>query len=279
MRKLSRLFKKHWWYFILLLSGSIFVYFNRYIILQEKLNKFSAMTLIFLVWLILLLIPLFSEIEIVGVKFKRELEKTKDELSREIKDVRLDIINYKLANNNNNTLNFGSDFLPNIEKLKEMQKVINNSTLRKEPTEEEKVDDIKKYKYSIKFELPEENIFLFKVRTYLEQNLVDICSKFGFERIQNIREMIRFLNQKELINGSMADLLTEIIKISSRGIHGEILSKEYIAFIQNTLPQVEQIFQSINNRIEYFVCPKCKYSGFTQNTSQCPKCGFNTDEY
>lgn len=53
----------------------------------------------------LLLLTLFSEIEIIGVKFKRELEKAKKELSHEIKDVRLDIINYKLSNNNNNTFN------------------------------------------------------------------------------------------------------------------------------------------------------------------------------
>jgi hypothetical protein len=277
MRKLFKLLIKHLWYLLLLLSSSIFVYLNKNIILQEKLNELSAMTLIFLVWLILLLFPLFSEIEIVGVKLKRELEKTKNELTREIKDVRLDIINFKLDNNNNNILNFGNDFLPNFEKLKEMQKEINKRTLREEPSENGNVDDINKY--STKLDLPEENIFLYKVRTYIEKNLADICSKFGFERIQNMREMVRFLNQKELINGSKADLLIEIIKISSRGIHGEILSNEYIAFIQNSLPMVEQIFQSINNRIEYFVCPKCKYSGFTQNSSQCPQCGFNTDEF
>lgn len=113
----------------------------------------------------------------------------------------------------------------------------------------------------------------------MEQNLVDICSKFEFERVQNIREMIRFLNERELINGRTATLLTEIIKISSRGIHGEIISKEYITFVLDTLPEVERIFESIKNRIEYFVCPSCKYWGFTQNTNQCPKCGFNSNDY
>ena len=46
------------------------------------------------------------------------------------------------------------------------------------------------------------------------------------EKIQNLREMVRYLNQLEVINGRTADLLTEVIKISSRGVHGEIISSE-----------------------------------------------------
>jgi len=249
MKKFS-LIKKHWWYLVLLFSSSIFVYANRYIILQEKLNDISVMVLIFFCWLVLLFLPLFSEIEIVGVKLKRELEKTREELSHEIKEVRLDIVNLKFSNKNSSTVTVENNYLANGERLKEMKNEWSNSAQREDHTGEKKVENIRQYNLSNKLDLPEVNIFLFKVRTYLEKNLVDICSKLGFERLQNTREMIRFLNQKELINGKTVDLLTEINKISSRGIHGEILSEEYINFINEALPEVEQIFQSIYNRID-----------------------------
>lgn len=142
MRKLLNFILENGWYLILLISSSIFVYLNWSSIWQVKITEFSTLTLIFILWLMLLLLPLFSEIEIIGVKFKRELEKAKKELSQEIKDVRLDIINYKLSNNNNNTVNLGNDFLPNNDKLKEIVKELNNSTSQEvENREDEKFEE------------------------------------------------------------------------------------------------------------------------------------------
>ena len=53
----------------------------------------------------------------------------------------------------------------------------------------------------------------------------------------------------------------------------------YIEFVKETMPVIQNKFTEIGDRIEYFVCPRCRYSGFTINPNQCPKCKFNSDDY
>lgn len=250
MKYLKDSLKKNYWYLFLLISTTMFIYSNREVILNVKITDFTAYSLIFLIWLVLLLFPLFSEIELVGVKLRKELAKTKEELSQEIKEIRMDL---KLSNSN--TLNFGNEFLPSIEKLRQMQNILNYKTSQagnfgKEETLESQLKEKKEYKFPLKFEISDENIFLFKVRSYLEQNLIDICNKLAAEKTQDLNEMVRFLNHKKIINERIADLWLEIIKISSRGIHGEILSIDYINFVQDVLPEVEKVFEIIKNKIE-----------------------------
>jgi hypothetical protein len=50
-------------------------------------------TIAFLVWIALLLVPLFSEISIFGVVLKREVEALKAHIEREISSIRADIRN------------------------------------------------------------------------------------------------------------------------------------------------------------------------------------------
>ena len=73
MDKLCDCLKKKWWYLILLILSStyVFCHWNKI----DQLSQLTVQTLIFILWIVLLVLPLFSEIEIGGVKLKREIER------------------------------------------------------------------------------------------------------------------------------------------------------------------------------------------------------------
>ena len=74
IEKALEILKKNVWYLFLLLISSIYIFINRNDIYQ--LTKLNVHNLIFILWLVLLILPLFSEIEIGSVKLKKELEKS-----------------------------------------------------------------------------------------------------------------------------------------------------------------------------------------------------------
>ena len=66
---LGRYVKKKWWYLVLLILSTIYVWNYRYEIFQ--LSDLNVAVVIFLLWLVLLIMPLFSEVEFFGIKFKK----------------------------------------------------------------------------------------------------------------------------------------------------------------------------------------------------------------
>ena len=88
--------KRKFWYIMLLFFSSVYVWNYRDEI--HQLKEFNAQNLIFLLWLLLLLLPLFSEMEIFGVKLKKEVEKSKREIKDSISELKSQIIDMKINN-------------------------------------------------------------------------------------------------------------------------------------------------------------------------------------
>ena len=65
----------------------------------------------------------------------------------------------------------------------------------------------------------------------------------------------------------------EVQKITSRGIHGEIVSDEYITFVKTVRQKLLQQLKEISKKIEYIKCLNCGYSGYSKDGKICPKCG------
>ena len=49
--------------------------------------------------------------------------------------------------------------------------------------------------------------------------------------------MVKMLLKEELISGMTSDLISQVCKIANRGVHGEIVSDEYITFVRETYPK------------------------------------------
>lgn len=69
--------KRKWWYLVLLFATTGFVVYYRNNVSIFELKEINAMNLIFILWLILLVFPLFSEMEFFGIKVKKEVEEAK----------------------------------------------------------------------------------------------------------------------------------------------------------------------------------------------------------
>lgn len=87
-------------------------------------------------WLVLLGLPLFSTIEIGNIRIQKEVEQTRAEVKESIGELRLQILDLKIANSNYNTLVVNNQPLPSKDELSQLQNNIpsSNSQTRSETT-------------------------------------------------------------------------------------------------------------------------------------------------
>lgn len=249
--------KKHIWYAVLLVASSIYVTYYRFEI--HQLSELNAQSLIFILWLILLLLPLFSEMEFLGVKVKREIEKSTTEVKDCIHDLQLQIMQMQISNTVATSIQIDNT-LATPQKLDEMKQTASSST----PQPEDKGND------SIDMK---NNHFLFEVRLALETTIRDLYEKMGFSDRAGLTQMAHKLLQSELISGVTYDILRQIIIIANRGVHGEIISNEYVSFVREMYPGIIDQLKIISSKLTPIACRMCKYVGYTTHDNVCPKCG------
>ena len=263
-KKINEFNKKYGWYAGLLVASSIYVFIHKYEIYQ--LTELNAENLIFLLWIVLLLMPLFSEIEIGNLKLKREIEETRAEVKESIGELKYQILEMRInnTNSNSNTVVLGTQPLPSKDELSEMQRHVDKS------------QDIR-FENEVTFNVTEADIYLFKVRLDLEKQLLALCKMFSYNERKTMHSMINTLIQHEVIDYDMAGLIREIVNIANRGVHGEIVDNEYIQFVENTYPMIKKRLKKeytyFTNNSYYFECKKCHYQGPSKFRNECPKCG------
>lgn len=266
IKNVLQVLKKHWWYIFLLIISSVYVFRYRYDIFQ--MTELNAQNLIFILWLVLLGLPLFSEIEIGNVKLKKEIEQTRAEVKESIGELKYQILDLKISNSNSNMLVFNNPPLASKDELSQMQRHAEN-------------DDTVRSETNLDFKISEDNIYLFQVRLSLEKQLSVLCNMFQYGERRSMYSMAQFLVQHEVIDRRTADLIREVITIANRGVHGEIIDNDYIQFVRKTYPMIKYTLDKANdfyaNNSFYCECPKCHYQGPSKYSNVCPKCGFTSD--
>jgi len=256
------------WYLILLVASTL------YVVLQRKsIGPLSVMTvqnLIFYIWLLLLFFPLFSEMEIMGIKLKKEVEKATKGVKDSITELKLQIMDLKISNSNANSLSltFSGD-VPSRQEVLEINK-------KQQPQEtgdkkELNTDEI----------VTDETVYLFKVRLTIERALRSFCERLNCDEHSPIIQLLSVAVTNNFIDRKTADYIRQIVTICNRGIHGEIVSNEYIDFVKSILPQVLDKINTVTSKMGhkyYFVCPRCKYAGYAEHENVCPSCGLITDD-
>lgn len=239
------------------------------------MTELNAYNLVFILWLVLLLLPLFPEIQIGSIKLKKQIEQTRTEVKESIRELKLQLLDIKIANSNSNTFVVNNQPLLSKDELSVLQRGVEpeNLNLRSENTDSD-------------FNIPNENIYLFQVRLSLEKQLSALCNffQYGQQRAPyGTAQMVQLLFQHEVIDHKTASLIQEIIKIANRGVHGEIIDDDYIHFVRSTYPTAKKVLDKeykyyLNNQY-FFECPKCKYAGPSKYKNECPRCGFISDQY
>lgn len=240
--KICRLIKKRCWYIILLVSSSIYVYIYRSEIYQLKeLNKRN---IIFIIWLILLLLPLFSEMEFLGVKIKKAVEKETEEVKETLKSIQAQVNNLQLTNSVANNFNFNNSPLPSEQKLEELlQKVTDIQKNYPKP------EIVQEYAFA---KDDDKSVYLFKIRLDIEKKVHELYDELGYSGYVPISRIVKQLYQMKIIDEMTCDLILQVIKIANRGVHGEIVSEEYIEFVEKTHPEIMNRLQKAFVRVEEY---------------------------
>lgn len=260
------------WYIGLLVAGTIYVYIYHNQI--GSISNLNATSLIFIVWLILIVYPLFSEMQIGNITLKKEIKKLEEhqsEIKESVRELKMQIIESKISNSNNNTntLVFQGSVLESETGLKKIASELKRNTnqtnenLFKEP------------------DISEQTIYFFKIRSVFERLITAICEDIGCERQKRLNQTVLLLIQLEIIPKSIDHAILQILEILDRGVHGEIVDSVYETFVKNTYPEIAFQLQKIhselkekNVKLEYCICPKCHYQGPSKYENSCPNCGY-----
>lgn len=227
-KKLLAELKRRWWYICLLLVSTFYVWVHRFTIYQTP--EITAQNIIFVLWLALLAVPLFSEIEIGSVKLKREIEQTRSEVKESIGDLKNQIVELRVSNSQTLVVN-NSQPLPSKDELEELEK------------EAVKTEYIPQ---DVDTSIPEDNVYLFKVRYALEKEMGALCDSMDYKGHRTMPGMVQFLKEYGVISQKMASLIQQTNTIANRGVHGEIVPDNYMQFVRRTFPGVKRALDDAN---------------------------------
>ncbi len=266
--------KRKCWYLLLLVVSSWFVYQNRVVVLNFEFENFNSISLVFILWLVLLMLPLFSEMELFGVKLKKEVEKNRAEVKDSINELKTQMLDLRISNTlaNSQSISIYTSQLPTDKEVKETLADVAKTPRQGIEQEKQSIDDF----------VSETSIYLFKVRFTLEKILSALCEKLSYSGIPNTNRMLTYVLKSGLIDKKIADYISQVNAICNRGIHGEIISDEYIQLVEALLPKILSELNSITSRFgykHYFVCPRCKFSAYSDCENECPVCKFVSEEY
>lgn len=119
---------------------------------------------------------------------------------------------------------------------------------------------------------------MFKIRLRIETTLSELAEKLGYTDKMPLMKILQILYHCEIIDGVTTDLIRQVVKIANRGVHGEIVSNEYINFVKETDSEIQSKLKEALAKLHYTVCPKCHYVGYSKYENVCPRCGYTHDD-
>lgn len=263
-------FKKIWWSILLLLC-SYYVYINR-IRVTSVPNTID--TIIILSMLIVMFMPLVTEISAFGMSIKKEIVNSKNEMKNEIDTLKNYLFSFAINNVNKTDVNVYSDRAFTKEEIEKanMINAENNSV------ETGSYKDIEIYK---KYSISDTQVFLYHTRYVLEKRLEELGSEIGIDINTSSKVILTILRHKGIIKAELEDSIFKVLSICNRGIHGEVVDKEYIGYINVVMQNISKEISKIDvkpEKMSFVACSRCGYVGDSAFENQCPKCKFITDE-
>lgn len=230
-QKLLSFLKEKLWYIFLLAISTIYLAINRFAI--EKLDDASMLSTVFIIWVILLALPLFSELEFLGVKVKKEVKKAVEKSNEEVKEsldnLQQIVSQIQVSNSVAPQFTINSGSLPTeeiIDKLTEELHLFNEQN--KQTEQQDKVN------------IPPRNIELFKMRYGIEMRLKEALELIGYNSRNraSLMQGTYYLNQQGVLDPTSTDLVIQMLRIANRGVHGEIIGQKYMDFASEAYPQI-----------------------------------------
>jgi|WetSurMetagenome_2_1015567.scaffolds.fasta_scaffold373051_1 hypothetical protein len=232
--KLPNWFKIAWWCVLLIITGTILFKRLNAIWIGES-EPFDI--IILLIFIALLLIPIFSEISLFGLKLKKDIEDFRKETSEKFGEIKTEIKNTQSQTLNATFHGYGPP--PSDNKLQEldnkMGKIIQPNLYEGDPFANNVEDDV-----------PNEKIDMFKIRYNIEKQLKRIwysrfgkASSFGLKiQYQPIQGILQDLLEYELIDIDFYAIVKDILAICNNAVHGNELTEKQNSFVIRNYRQV-----------------------------------------
>jgi hypothetical protein len=189
---------------------------------------------IFGLWICLILLPLFGEIEFFGIKLKKELDSLKSDVKKEIQSIK-----YEFANTNKQQVILGYGPPPTDNKILDLEAEIESLlTKNKQKPKIEKGPEYKHFsKLSGDFDVSNSTIQLFQIRLNLEKLLTKIWSKYRVPTTYpsgnnyNPNKILNDIRNMDLIDSNIVDLTRDILSICNAAVHGNTISEKQNEFV------------------------------------------------
>lgn len=238
--KFPNWFRAIWW--LLLVSILSFFLWRRYPELVAG-HASHADIVVFVIWLALLLAPLFSEISMFGVTLKQQIEELKGYVSSQIMDVKSEIksavdIRATISPHFNIPMPAADAQLPEIErsiKVAVADALAEHGVQQPPPPANVYV--------------PQDVTFLFSVRHNLEKELRRIGTVRQLteesRRPMSILYLTRALIAAELLEPRLAAAIREVYSVCSPAIHGEPVTEAQMSFVKDVGPDLIAALRAI----------------------------------
>jgi hypothetical protein len=202
--KLPNWFKIFYWLLLTLSIGYFFIY-KKYNLIESGNHLYLF---IFLIWVAILLLPLFNEIKFFGIELKKDI----DDLKGQINSLKL-----KLNNKNSQATNINvNPTPPSDKKIQESQKDIKK--VLEETLKAHGINKVRKQDISTSDKVN----FLFNIRYNIEKELRRINEiHFSEERKLPLMKILSDLNQSDIIDNQLYNVIKDMYSITSPAIHGE----------------------------------------------------------
>lgn len=192
----------------------------------------SIDTVILLVFVGVILTPILSEVEFLGVKFKKDIEELRRDLSIRIGDLKNEVRSSQHQIVNNTIQSFGPP--PSDDKLPELEKRV--AKLMKHQHQ----DSPKESNLETTIDVPQQNIDLFKVRFSVERELRRIWfDKFDPRTSPSgdpLHGIMRDLREAKIINTELYTVLKEVMAICNYAVHNKQPSVDQFKFVERNAP-------------------------------------------
>ena len=231
------------------MASTVYLFCNHFAI--DKINDASLISTVFIIWVILLVLPLFTELEFFGVKVKKEVKEAVEKSNKEVKDsinnLQQLVMQIQVSNNATNQLTINGNPLPSETKIEELTNEIRALVKQNKGTEKENTKE--------NVSIPEQNVTLFKIRYGIEVELRECLELLKFESKIHITiiQMANILNGEGLLDPTITDMLIQTIRVSNRAIHGEMVNQKYVDFATQAYPQIMDALQECKNRIKTMI--------------------------
>lgn len=243
MTTMDKINKTYYWIGLLLVFSLILAL--RYFGLLSEIRK-EFFYVIFGICICLLLLPLFGEIEFLGIKLKKEIEELKKDVRSEIQSIK-----YEINTTNKQQVFLGYGPLPSDNKIPELEKEI--GVLKEKYSLAENAQRIKTLEIKGRFEVPDSTIQLFQIRFKLEELLTKIWNNYSVdpdsENGRNISptRILNDLINLGIINSEIYDIIRGILSICNSAIHGRMTTKKQRDFV---LENSNVIYDTLSEKID-----------------------------